>query len=413
MTAVAQPVTGPSASRVISCTGLAVWDTGKNNTQLSDGTYPWRKAAISSAGGLSVTGDTAHGVTDAGNAVKVGGYAKATSPAAVSDGQRVNAWYSTRGHANVGIGVAAATGDGLSTAVFVTDTSGAASQALATVGYGSNGTTWDRARTVQALDASPNTDVGVLAAGAGPGFDRKQNPAGVSATSTASAVTVETDGADVISFVFTTIGVTPGSMIIESSNDDGTTWVTAGAVLKLGAELWITGAFVPAVGDSYTVRCTGLRRVRVRVNAVYASGTVTVKWTASIGPAIIKAIDLAPQPHNIGQTITNYQSASTGVVTSSVLIAATAAKKVYVAHLRISCGGTTAGTLALYSGTGAFTEGTSQTLFYSEFAPSSTNKPGAIVQFPIPWSSGTVNEDIRLTTTGLTATHIAMQYYIT
>lgn len=43
----------PAASRVISGTGLAVWDTGKNNTQISDGTYPWRKATVNAQGALT------------------------------------------------------------------------------------------------------------------------------------------------------------------------------------------------------------------------------------------------------------------------------------------------------------------------------------------------------------------------
>jgi hypothetical protein len=49
----------PAASRGISCTGLTVWDTGKNNTQLSDGTFPWRKATVKPASSSAVAGDTA------------------------------------------------------------------------------------------------------------------------------------------------------------------------------------------------------------------------------------------------------------------------------------------------------------------------------------------------------------------
>jgi hypothetical protein len=44
--------TPPGSSAVISCTGLATWDTGKNATQLSDGTYSWRKTTIDSKGNL-------------------------------------------------------------------------------------------------------------------------------------------------------------------------------------------------------------------------------------------------------------------------------------------------------------------------------------------------------------------------
>lgn len=46
--------TPPSSSAIINCNSLAVWDTGKNNTTLSDGTYPWRKASIDTSGNLRV-----------------------------------------------------------------------------------------------------------------------------------------------------------------------------------------------------------------------------------------------------------------------------------------------------------------------------------------------------------------------
>ncbi len=44
----------PASSRVFTCAGLGVWDTGKNNNTLSDGVYGWRKATVSSTGALSV-----------------------------------------------------------------------------------------------------------------------------------------------------------------------------------------------------------------------------------------------------------------------------------------------------------------------------------------------------------------------
>ena len=52
MYAIAASGVAPTTSAVINCTGLAVWDTGKNNTQLSDGTYPWRKLQIDNKGNL-------------------------------------------------------------------------------------------------------------------------------------------------------------------------------------------------------------------------------------------------------------------------------------------------------------------------------------------------------------------------
>jgi len=46
----------PVASRTISCTGLAVWDTGKNSSMISDGANPWRRAQVTANGELVITG---------------------------------------------------------------------------------------------------------------------------------------------------------------------------------------------------------------------------------------------------------------------------------------------------------------------------------------------------------------------
>lgn len=398
-----------AADAQTTSSGLQVrgYNFGFNGT-----TWDRLRTEAGTTGFLGVGGSVAHDSVDAGNPVKFGGYAKTLAPTSVADGDRANAWFQPSGALVTTIVYNGGPGDALtnSNAGMVAAMGNNVTPIVTLANF--NGTSWDRLRSIASLDAAPNVDTGITAVGAGPGYDRKQNPAGVSATSTASAVTIEVDGADTIAVVFTTIGVTPGSMIIEASGDDGTNWITARMVLATATEKYVDGAFVPAVGDSFMVRTTGIRRIRVRVNAVYASGTVTVKWTASLGVALIKAMDLAPQPHNIGQTILNYQSGAIGVVTSQVAVAATAAKRVYVAHVRIAVGGTTSGSIAIYSGTGAFTDGTSQTLFYSPFIPSATTAPGVIIQFVIPWASATVNEDIRITTTGLTATHVEIQYYV-
>jgi hypothetical protein len=46
--------TPPTSSCVITCSGIAVWDTGKNNHTISDGTYQWRKAQVDSSSRLSI-----------------------------------------------------------------------------------------------------------------------------------------------------------------------------------------------------------------------------------------------------------------------------------------------------------------------------------------------------------------------
>lgn len=46
--------TPPATSATLTTTGLAVWDTGKNNQTISDGLYRWRTVQVGSNGALSV-----------------------------------------------------------------------------------------------------------------------------------------------------------------------------------------------------------------------------------------------------------------------------------------------------------------------------------------------------------------------
>ncbi len=273
-----------------------------------------------------------------------------------------------------------------------------------------DGSTLDLARSVESVSAAPNVDTGIQAVGTGPGYDRKTNPTGVAATSTSNAVEVLVNGADSMTFHVTAIGTTPGSMIFQTSGDDSA-WATAGAVIKLGAtETFVEGSFVPAVDDVYLVRTTGLRRVRYKVNAAYASGTATVKVTASMGSPIIKIVEMAPAPHKTGYTPFNLSEAVTTTAQTSVAIntapgnadnAVTSTQKAVVTSIQIQASGTVAMTqFTVYFGTGAFSRGTNRVIFDGEFAPSSTSKPGVFMQFPINPPIGAADEEVRMTTVG-------------
>lgn len=51
--------TAPASSAVLSNGGWSVWDTGRNNVQISDGTYPYRKLTVKPASTAPVATDTA------------------------------------------------------------------------------------------------------------------------------------------------------------------------------------------------------------------------------------------------------------------------------------------------------------------------------------------------------------------
>lgn len=368
-------------------------------------------------GGLHVQGAVAHDAVDSGNPVKIGGQANSSMPSNVAAGDRVNQWFTLQGIAMVGTsGGRVNAADAVSNSALIPsiyDQTGA----FNTLYNGSiplyfNGTSWDRGRSIESLSTAPNVATGIPASGIGPGFDRKTDPAGVAATSTANAITYVVNGADIIVFQITTIGTTPGSMIFESTSDDST-WGTHGQVLKLGAETWIQGAFVPAVGDRYMLRSNGDRQVRLRVNAVYASGTVTAKITAATGTAMVKTIDVAPAPHNNGFALTSATAQYTTTQTSTTLgPTVSSTQRMVVYSVQIGAGGTTAGTYQLYFGTGAYSRGTNKAIIDHEFAPSATLKPGMVLTPAIPYM-GAADEELKVTTSAaINPLTVTVWYYL-
>lgn len=92
-----------------------------------------------------------------------------------------------------------------------------------------------------------------------------------------------------------------------------------------------------------------------------------------------------------------YTSAQTGVA----IWTPAAGKAVCVTYVQIQSYGTTAGTAQLWFGASAdttYTRGTDAAVFDGEFAPTTTNKPGVIIQPPIALR-GTADYVLRLTTT--------------
>lgn len=73
-------------------------NVGSDTFLESDGSYSRQVRTVGApTGGDQVQGNVANGATDSGNPVKTGGVAEATVPTAVTDGQRVNAWYDLLG----------------------------------------------------------------------------------------------------------------------------------------------------------------------------------------------------------------------------------------------------------------------------------------------------------------------------
>jgi hypothetical protein len=124
-------------------------------------TDPLGQVILAGSSLTGVKGQVASGATDAGEPVKVGGFASVSPPAGVSAGQRVNAWYGLNGQATVQLADA---GGSLSAVTNVGDA--APNQAMLNVrasGFVYNGVTWDRQRDVNS--ANGTTGIGVPASG--------------------------------------------------------------------------------------------------------------------------------------------------------------------------------------------------------------------------------------------------------
>lgn len=120
-----------------------------------------------------------------------------------------------------------------------------------------------------------------------------------------------------------------------------------------------------------------------------------------------------PMPHLAGGITTiKIGSAFTTQQTSANLIAGTAGQRIYVTSITIATGGTTAGRVSIYWGTGTFTAGTSVTLFDGEFVPSTNSKPGAVLSFSIPIGGASATGDsLKITTSAAMTVYVSGQAY--
>lgn len=108
-------------------------------------------AAVVTVQGISggtpqaISGDTAAASPDSGNPVKIGGAASSAAPAAVTNGQRVNAWYSLNGATVVG-GLSTTPADGATNTATYLAASDGSPRPLIIYNSVFNGGNWDRQR---------------------------------------------------------------------------------------------------------------------------------------------------------------------------------------------------------------------------------------------------------------------------
>lgn len=154
----------------------------------------------------------------------------------------------------------------------------------------------------------------------------------------------------------------------------------------------------------------GLRASSAQPTDVSADGDSVWFWGTRKGsPVVTQAphVGLVGDPWSLVHEAAQY----TTTQTSTILVAGGASEKLVVTALQIQAGGTQAGTLQVYFGTGAYSRGTNRALFDGEFAPSATSKPGVVL--PGPFISGTNGDDILVTTSAaINPLTISVWYYV-
>jgi hypothetical protein len=270
---------------------------------------------------------------------------------------------------------------------------------------GFNGTTWDRQRTLDAFKtAAASPDVGLIASSPA---DRRFTSQALG-TVVGNTTTWDINGA--VDAIVTVTTTRTGTMIFEVSND-GTNWVTA-EVYDGAIDAWIPGAVTPTAAKNYRIITAGFRTLRART-VTTLSGDPGLVATLSSTPALVRAIDTGPAPHQFGYAQVNKTAQFTTTQTSTTLSATIASTQfAVVTYVQIQVGGTTAGALQIYFGTGAYTRGTNSAVFDGEFAPSSTLKPGVIIE-PTNGLRGALDEELKVTTSAaLNPLTITVWYYI-
>lgn len=143
---------------------------------------------------------------------------------------------------------------------------------------------------------------------------------------------------------------------------------------------------------------------------VGADGDVAALWMNRNGAQMVS---MAPHLGIMGSpwTLTSETAQYTTTQTSTVLVAGGASERIVVTKVQIQAGGTTAGTLQLYFGTGAYSRGTSLAIFDGEFAPSATLKPGVVMDGP--FISATNGDDLMVTdSAAINPLTITVWYYL-
>jgi hypothetical protein len=107
----------------------------------------------------------------------------------------------------------------------------------------------------------------------------------------------------------------------------------------------------------------------------------------------------------------HYSNDFTTTQTSTDLVALSGSTKFYIGRLTIGTGGTTAGLVTVYFGTGAYSAGTSKTVFRGNFAPAATTYPGVVIgNGAAPFIVSAAGDALKITTSAAMTVYVQVDY---
>jgi hypothetical protein len=127
------------------------------------------------------------------------------------------------------------------------------------------------------------------------------------------------------------------------------------------------------------------------------NGAITTNELVAVQGLWIYKIGDAVRPYEIPHVVQNKVVQYTGTQTSTSIWTPATGKRIVVTSLQLQVGGTTAATCQLYFGSGAYSRGTSITIFDGEFAPSATLKPGVVMLSPPHGFKSNIDDILKFT----------------
>ena len=173
-------------------------------------------------------------------------------------------------------------------------------------------------------------------------------------------------------------------------------------------------ADVDADGDVVNARFDRHGCLFVQVHEAIPAGTNAIGKLAANSGVDIGDVDVLSLPAATvaGQIQwSHYSNDYSTTQTSTDLVAANSTNKFYIGRITIGTGGTTAGIVTVYFGTGAYSAGSSKTVFRANMIPSATASPGVVIgDGGAPFCISAASDALKITTSAAMTVYVQVDY---